>query len=381
MPEGLNLTTQQFLTSFQNAAAGLGDAGMNLAYWLALMSISISILLMFVQNEGLGRSFSKLLQTCLLFAMFATFIRYGGQWIPAILNTFMDIGGSAAKLKSLSPNSVFEVGVSISSKLFGLIWELGITGIPTALMAMVCGCFVLIIYCFIAAELVINLVKAYALVTVAPVIFALGNSDFTRSAVTNYVRKMIGMGLQIMMIYIIIGVGVSMGDEWIAAFRDIDSFRKFGMQGLMPVAGGLVVLYLVLKNVPAFIAEIAGAGGFRNYGDAAIAAAAGGASAMTSVIMKSSPAMGAGAKGVYRGGRAGGQGAKQWYDKAFDKAGGNEKDISWFKEKKAKAYGAAGGAFGIPAGIASASGKVSWEYAKKHINSVRGYLGGRSIDT
>ena len=65
----------------KNAAAGLGDAGMNLAYWLALMSISISILLMFVQNEGLGRSFSKLLQTCLLFAMFATFIRYGGQWI------------------------------------------------------------------------------------------------------------------------------------------------------------------------------------------------------------------------------------------------------------------------------------------------------------
>ena len=193
--------------------------------------------------------------------------------------------------------------------------------------------------------------------------------------------KIIGMGLQIMMIYIIIGVGVSMGNEWIAAFRDIDSFRKFGMQGLMPVAGGLVVLYLVLKNVPAFIAEIAGPGGFRNYGDAAIAAAAGGATAITNAVIKSSPAMGAGAKGLYRGGRAGGQGAKYAYDKVFDKMSGNEEGISKTRRRLAKTAGGLAGAFGIPGGMAAASGKVSWDYAKKNINSVRGYLGGRSIDT
>ena len=381
MSEGLDLIVEQFSNSFQSASASLAHAGTNLAYWLAAISLTISISLMIIQGDGLERGFSKLLQTCLLFGMFFGLIHLGGEWIPAMLNTFMQLGGQSANLSSLSPNSIFQVGVSISGKLFGLIWELGITGIPTALMAMICGCFVLIIYCFIAAELTINLVKAYALVTVGPIIFALGNSDFTRSAVTNYVRKIIGMGLQIMMIYIIIGVGVSMGNEWIAAFRDIDSFRKFGMQGLMPVAGGLVVLYLVLKNVPAFIAEIAGAGGFRNYGDAAIAAAAGGATAITNAVIKSSPAMGAGAKGLYRGGRAGGQGAKQWYDKVSDKLGGNDKEAGRGKKAFAKGIGGVAGAFGIPGGMASASGKVSWDYAKKHINSVRGYLGGRSIDT
>ena len=67
MSEGLDLITQQFLTSFQSASASLGHAGINLAYWLAAISLSISIMLMLVQGEGLGRGFSKLLQTCLLF--------------------------------------------------------------------------------------------------------------------------------------------------------------------------------------------------------------------------------------------------------------------------------------------------------------------------
>ena len=381
MSEGLDLITQQFLTSFQSASASLGHAGINLAYWLAAISLSISIMLMLVQGEGLGRGFSKLLQTCLLFGMFFGLIHLGGDWIPSMLNTFMQLGGQAANLKSLSPNSVFGVGVNISGKLFSLVWELGITGIPVALLAMICGCFVLIIYCFIAAELTINLVKAYALVSVAPIIFALGNSDFTRSAVTNYLRKIIGMGLQIMMIYIIIGVGVSMGNEWIAAFKDVDTFRKFGTQALMPVVGGLILLYLVLKNVPAFIAEIAGAGGFRNYGDAAIAAAAGGAATISNAVIKSSPAMGAGAKGLYRGGRAGGAGAKQWYDKAYDKSGGNKDSAGLVKKTTAGIAGGLAGAFGAPAGMATSSGKAGWQYAKEHINSVRGYLGGRRVDS
>ena len=90
--------------------------------------------------------------------------------------------------------------------------------------------------------------------------------------------------------------------------------------------------------------------------------------------------MGAGAKGLYRGGRAGGQGGSEWFKRAYKEAGGG-KDASVGQNLKAGYKGLKAGALGVPAGIASASGKASWEYAKKHINSVRGYLGGRSIDT
>ena len=52
-----------------------------------------------------------------------------------------------------------------------------------------CGFFVLIIYAFITTEVVVSLVKSYALVAIGPIMFALGNSDFTKMAVTNYIRK------------------------------------------------------------------------------------------------------------------------------------------------------------------------------------------------
>jgi type IV secretion system protein TrbL len=403
MDSGLNGVTKQFLDSFLAFAHQLSGAAMHLAYMLAVLSVIISMTVMLMQGENLSKVIAKLLQTFFLFGVFFTLILNCGQWIPAIINSFMQLGGEASKLDSLSPDSVFLVGTNIAGSIFASINKIGMWHVPTALLAITCAFFVFIIYCLITAEVVVNLVKSYALVSVAPIMFALGNSDFTRSTVTNYLRKVIGMGVHLMMLYIIVGIGKSLGDHWIKLFENTDNTSSFVLSTILPVLGGLIVLYLVMKNIPAFIAEISGASGFRNYGDATIAATAAGAASLTNALSKGARGVGIagqGAGAAYAGGSAGRQTAKQAAENYFSKKafssslnnneGQGVKTRHLFSKEAAKlmAKKVAGGAVsvgvgaatqisGIAGGTAGGASSVGREAGKAVVNKLKPHFTGK----
>jgi len=322
----VNAVTHNFMEAFQHFSTVAGDAGMHLAYSLAGLTLVISTIMMVLQQDELNKMFSKWLQTALLYGLFFTLIKFGGSWMPTILNSFMAIGAKSAGLGSLTPESVFNVGLTIANKMFTLTNTPDIHWYNFGVIfgGQICGFFVLIIYALITAEVVIVLVKSYALVAMGPIIFAMGNSDFTRAAVPNYIRKVIGMGIQLMILYVIVGVGIKLGDLWIAQFIN-SGYLDFLIAAILPMLGGLIILYLVMKNVPAFLAEISGAGGFRNYGDAAIAAAARGASALSSALNKGG---GGAIKGV-----AGGMGSMHGM------ASGARSQMDQYKDKKSFANG------------------------------------------
>ena len=361
---GINSITDDYLQAFQHFSTIAYQAGMHLAYSLATLTLVISTIMMLLQQDELNKMFSKWLQTALLYGLFFTLIKFGGAWMPDILNSFMAIGAKSSGLGSLTPESVFNVGVTIANKMFTLTnnpnihwYNLGII-----LAGEICGFFILIIYAFITAEVVIVLVKSYALVAMGPIIFAMGNSDFTRMAVPNYIRKVIGIGIQLMILYVIVGVGVKLGDLWIKQFIN-SSYLNFLIAGVLPMLGGLIVLYLVMKNVPAFLAEVSGAGGFRNYGDAAIAAAATGASTLSSALNKGG---GGAVKGV-----AGGMGSMHGMVSGARSKVGQYRSDMLANKSKAGLIGSGWNALkGGAKGTVSGFGKGT-EHAHDKINTVK----------
>jgi len=380
---GINSIVSEFIHSFIHFAGILEHAAMNLAVGLAVITLALTALMTLVQGDDLSKMVSKLLQTGLLFGLFFGLIHLGGTWIPEWLNSFMAIGAKASGLQGLSPNSVFLVGANIAGKMFSMIWKVGFTHIPTALLCMFTGFFLLIIYCFICAELTVNLVKTYALVAVGPIIFALGNSDFTRSAVTNYLQKIIGMGLHLMILYVLVGVGVSLSNKWILLFQKAQGAEDFVIQTIVPVIGGLIVLYLVIKNVPAFIATISGAAGFRNYGDAAIAASMTGASLMAQTMAKATGIGGIGVRGAYHGlpaayygakaaGGAGYSGSMDKMGKFWNTAKGDGASLDQRTGHKFKQ--ALAGLVAAGSGAAGAAGGMSALAAKHGLNTVHDYV-------
>ena len=285
----LNTINYQFLEGFQKAMHAISAAGTDLAYYLAYITLTFTIVMMLLQGEEINKLISKLVQMGMLFGIFFGMISLCGSWVPMFLNGFMYAGGKASNLTALDPSSIFDQGFFIATSIVQTSTSLGITHIPTALLGIFASLFIIIIYALISADLAVTLIKSFALVCVGPIIFAFGMNDVTRPTVNNYVQKLIGMGLQLLMIYVIIGVGITVGDSWVTSIKASAATGAFSFGDIAVVLGGLVIFYMVTQNVPSFIATVSGAGGFRNYGAQTVATAMTAAAMGTKAAMKFTP--------------------------------------------------------------------------------------------
>jgi type IV secretion system protein TrbL len=286
----LDTIDYQFLQGFQHSMHAITAGATNLAYWLAYIGITFTVCLMLAQGEAINKVIPTLLRMCFVISIFFGLITLCDHWVPEWLSSFMKIGGQAGNLQGLDPSSIFSQGYYIATSILKTIHGIGITHLPTALAGYIAALFIVIIYAFIASSLAVVLIKAYALVAVGPMIFAFGTNEVTRPTVNNYINKLVGMGLNILMMYIIIGIGVQVGQGFVLTIRESAASGAFNFGDILIIIGGLVIFYLVVQNVPAFIAEIGGAGGFRDYGQAALAASMGAAAMITNTIRQSAMA-------------------------------------------------------------------------------------------
>lgn len=272
-------------TAFHYAYSALGAPAMDLMYWLATTGMIITTLLSLLRGEGMSQSLSKLFMLGLFVGIAYSAMALAGSWISDIINGFMQAGGQAAGITGLDPSSIFINGISIATSLLKSLEALGWGHFATDILMVISALFIVLVYALIAADLAIVLVKAYALITVAPIVFALGTFELTRPTLNNYLKAIIGIGLNLMTIYIIVGAGVAMSAAWYTDITSVAHTSLLNFAPVLTVMGGAIMLYLIQKNIPPFIAGLSGIGGFRNYGDAAVAgmmtAASVGAGAVT----------------------------------------------------------------------------------------------------
>lgn len=311
-PGDLDNAVIAFQHGFIHAMAPLMNAAMDLAYGLALVSLLVSVLLMLLRGETFSKAMSNLFYLGVMFGLFFTGISLVGSWVPEWVNGFMETGGQAAGITGLDPSSIISDGLYIGGTLIKAAYHTGLFHTSTMLWSLIVGSFVVIIYAFIAADLAVVLVKSYALVAIGPIVFALGPLEMTRPSVVNYVKKVLGIGINLMMLYIVVGVGITMSKGWVNDIQTYAHSKIPNFNAILTILAGIILLYLIVKNVPAFIAELSGVGGFRNYGDAAVGAAAGaaalGAKALASPAKAAQGAMavaGGMANAAHYGGRAG----------------------------------------------------------------------------
>ena len=80
---------------------------------------------------------------------------------------------------------------------------------------------------FIAADLTVTLVESYFIVSVSSIFFAFGVNSITSSMTKKLVNECIGLGLKLMMLYTIIGVGTTMGQQWSHILSTVDKSHPY----------------------------------------------------------------------------------------------------------------------------------------------------------
>lgn len=267
----LDQVTQEFLTVLKNDAHLIQSSAKSLFYYLVIIQLSLTTLWMVLAGESLQQFVTKLTQLVFSFGFFYALIDFGGQWVPALLNGFIQLGQQGG-VSSLDPSSIIDQGLSISGAIFKGFFSWGLLGHPfVSMMGAIVCIAILIIYGLMAAELAIVLVKSYIIVATSGLFFAFGGSDYTREMTKKYFQASVGLGLQLMGLYLLLGVGQHVGAQW--AQMTTTASQNHELMPMLVILAAVIVYYLILKNIPPFLAHLSGIGGFRNYGDAAVATA------------------------------------------------------------------------------------------------------------
>lgn len=312
----LDQVTQQFLTALSHDGRLIQQAAENLFYYLVTIQLALTAIWMTIAGESLQSFITRLVQLSFSFGFFYALIQFGGQWIPQLLNGFIHLG-QVAGITSLDPSSTIDQGISISGAIFKGFFDWGLLSHPwVSLVGAVICISILVLYGLMAAELAIALVKSYILVATGSLFFAFGASEYTQDMAKSYFRAAIGLGLQLMSLYLLLGVGQNVGSEW-AAMTELAA-KNHELMPMLVILAAVIVYYMILKNIPPFIAGLSGIGGFRNYSDAAVGTAINAGTSGASSLLRANAMTGKGIQGLAQfgaslghTGSSGAQGFKQ----------------------------------------------------------------------
>ncbi|MCH9770697.1 MAG: P-type conjugative transfer protein TrbL [Gammaproteobacteria bacterium] len=272
MDHGLfDQVTQVFLRALQHDSHLLQMAARHVFESLVVIQLALTALMMVLAGESLQRFFVRLVGLFCTFGVFYTLVNESGYWVPALLNGFIEIGQKAG-VTALDPSSMINQGLSIAGGIFKAFFNWGVLGHPFVSLIGGAICLaIVVLYALMAAELTIILVKTYVVIALGNLFFAFGGLECTRPMSVHYIKAAIGLGLQLLTLYVLLGVGQNMGAQWVVLTQQAATHHA--LMPMFVILAAVIVYYLLLKNIPPFIAGFSGVGGFRNYGDAAVATA------------------------------------------------------------------------------------------------------------
>lgn len=264
----LDNVTTQFINALYTYQHRLAGAGQQLLLYLGTIQLCVATCWQLLAGEGLQAMVAQIIRCCFIIGFFFTCIGVGYTVFPQIINGLMEVGQGS--VTSLSPSGIIDQGLSIVGALIKA-FSSGISLINNpfvSLVAVAVAISVLIIYGLIASELAIVMVKSYALIAVSPLFMAFGSSEVTRSMTVRYFSSVIGLGLKLMTLYMLLSVGHQLSHEWIALTQQASSQKALTPMFIVLVT--VIVYYMILRNVPPFIAGLSGVGGFHNTGAEAV---------------------------------------------------------------------------------------------------------------
>lgn len=259
----LDAITTNFLSVLQHKSNDIYHTSSALFYYLVLIQLCITIFQMILTGEELNKFFVKLIHIAVNSSMFYFLMQHAHEWIPKFVDGLIFTANH--DFSSLSPTDIFSQGLKIIKSIFNNVSYYGLVTHPMiAITTGILTIFIIAIYALISAEMTIIIAKMYIILALSSLFFACGSNDYTKSLAHNYVRAVVGLALNLMTVYLIL----SIFSDFMVMWQDslAQSHQSYDLMPIFMIAGMVIVHYLLIKNVPPFIAGLSGAGGFNNNG-------------------------------------------------------------------------------------------------------------------
>jgi type IV secretion system protein TrbL len=294
---------------------------------LAVIEFAWTAAILVLERTDLQGWTAALIRKMMFIGAFFALLNFGADWIPRIINSFQSIGQTASGLGSLAPTDILVQGLNITGQLLSGAASSGWMGnFGTALSLVFAALLAFLAFLGLTVQLVVTLVESYLVVGAGFIFLGFGGSRWTAPYVERYISLAVSTGVKVMVLYLLLGAGLTLTSGWVAAAGAIPGSAEPAVDAL-DIAASAVLLLMICWNVPKFTAGVLGGTPAFTGGDAvgvvgglaqgallAGTAVAGGVALGAKALaagggaMSVSQAAGVGAGGGASGGGAGGAG-------------------------------------------------------------------------
>jgi type IV secretion system protein TrbL len=168
---------------------------------------------------------SALIRKIMWIGAFYALLINGRNWIPAIIDSFEQIGSNAAAMAGpLSPSDVMAQGINIAGALM---------------------------------DFVVVMVESYIIVSVGFVFLGFGGSRWTAPYVERYIGLAVSIGIKIVLIYCLISAGFNLGVGWAAEAATVGASAHPALTAF-DAMGGAVIFMMLCWQIPKLFGAVLG---------------------------------------------------------------------------------------------------------------------------
>jgi type IV secretion system protein TrbL len=270
---------------------------------LAVIEFAWSAAVMALEKADLQSWTSALTRKIMWLGAFYALLLFGRQWIPAIIDSFSQLGGNAAGIngsQGLSPSDVFTQGLNIAAALMDAASSSAFFTNPgTCIAVMIAAALVVLAFVAVCIQYIVAVVESYIVVAAGVIFLGFGGSRWTTPYVERYIGLGVSTGIKIMILYMLIGVGMSLSGGWLNEAAGIGTSPNPSMTGF-DVMGAALIFMMLCWQIPKLFAAVLGGSPALSGGDL-VATATGvvaGAAAVSSFATGAGAAIAGGAASV-----------------------------------------------------------------------------------
>ena len=201
--------------------------------------------------------FLSLIKKLLVVSFFYAVLINGQVWIPAIVNSFAQLGATAAGVSvAQNPSDIMSQGLQIVSDLFTKVSSTSLLTEPGgAITTILAACIVLASYIIITLHYVVTKLEAIIVMSAGYIFLGFGGSRWTSPYFERYISLSVSTGVRLMLIYLMLGVFKTISNNWIATMNGYTADQPITQ--IFPTLMSMLLFAFASWMIPKMAASIA----------------------------------------------------------------------------------------------------------------------------
>jgi type IV secretion system protein TrbL len=264
------------------------NAATTLFWLLAIIQFIWAAIKLTLERQDMQGYVAGFVREIMWIGAFYALLLNGPLWIPAIVNSFINIGRQVAGVGSqeLYPGNVVGRGVEIAMAFLGGAGESGFFNNPaTALVLVLAALIVVVAFCLIAAQILVALVESYMVTTAGLLFLGFGGSKWTAPYVERFIGLAVSVGVKLFVLYLLVAIGYQMSNQWLADVSGVPGAAQ-PVATAFGIIGASLCFLMVCWQSPKLVSSMIGGSPQLSGGDfiGTTAAAATGGNGVVSAV-------------------------------------------------------------------------------------------------